>query len=96
MLGYPEVDGNHWDGIKTPPCALNVWRHVHAKDLKASKVTLLKDYKYFSVCMCVCGGGGKSFLTESMKIFYISEEETEWNRSALYAEEKKKGTELRD
>lgn len=65
--------------------------HVHAKDLKASKVTLLKDYKYFSVCMCVCGGGGKSFLTESMKIFYINEEETENGIGVHCMQRRKKG-----
>lgn len=43
--------------METTPYTLFIWRHIHVKDLKASKVTLLKHWK------CV----SESFHFESME-----------------------------
>lgn len=76
--------------IETSPRTLVTGRHIHVKDLKASKVTLLKYWKH----VCVCGGGGalKAFTLNLWKRMILNqrgrEKEREWNRSVLYAERK--------
>lgn len=51
--------------METTPYTLFIWRHIHVKDLKASKVTLLKHWK--CVCVCVWWRGSESFHFESME-----------------------------